>query len=86
VEGLERLRTRCIYQVDGRRLRICIAGDSGLRPTEIKRNDERRGCVIMCERCDPLPKVRPAKPRKLLEPGRFIPKGLFAKPRSKCRK
>jgi hypothetical protein len=94
VEGLERQRSRCIYQVDGPRLHICIAGNRldsarrlrARRPTEIKRDDERLWCVMTCERCDPPPKVRPAKPRKLLEPGHFIPKGFFAKPRAKRRK
>jgi hypothetical protein len=86
IEGLERLRTRCIYQVDGRHLHICIAGDSGRRPTEIMRDDERLWCVMACERCDPPPKMRRAKPRRLLEPGHFIPKGLFGKPRAKRRK
>lgn len=86
IKGLERLCTHCIYEVDEARLRICIAGDSRPRPAEIKQDDERLWCVLTFERCDPPPKVRPAKPRKLLEPGRYIPKGLFGKPRAKRRK
>jgi hypothetical protein len=86
IERLEALTTHCIYQVDGSNLQICIAGDSGSRPKEIRQDDERLWCVLSCERSEPPPKMRPAKPRKLLPPGSFIPRGLFVKPRTKRRR
>jgi hypothetical protein len=82
IEGLEPLRTHCIYHVDGSHLQIGIAGDSGSRPTELRRDDERLWCVLSCERCEPPPRARPARPRKLLQPGRLIPRGMFGKPRT----
>ncbi|HJZ59561.1 MAG TPA: hypothetical protein VKE74_31745 [Gemmataceae bacterium] len=86
IEGLEALTTRCIYQVEGPNLLVCIAGDSQPRPAEMKRKDARLWCLMSLERSEPPPKRRRAKSRKLLEPGRFIPKGLFGKPRAKRRK
>jgi hypothetical protein len=86
IKDLEPLTTHCIYDIDGLNLAICIAGDSRARPTEPKRDDNRPWCMMHLARCEPPPKVRRRKPRKLLEPGRLIPKGFLDDIRPKRRK
>jgi hypothetical protein len=65
--------SRCAYELAGKELRVCVGGDHGPRPTEIRRDDERLWCVIRFERCK-APRAGKAKPAKpTVEPGSFIP-------------
>lgn len=49
-EGLESLVARCVYQIDGDGLLVCVAGNHGPRPTEIRRDDEKLWCVMKLTR------------------------------------
>jgi hypothetical protein len=49
-DGLESFVARCVYRVEGDLLRICVAGNSGVRPAAIMRDDERLWCVMTLSR------------------------------------
>ncbi|QDT14567.1 hypothetical protein [Alienimonas californiensis] len=59
IEGLESLITRCLYEIDGDSLTICIAGDYGPRPVAVRRDDDKLWCVKTFRRCE-----RPRRRRK----------------------
>jgi hypothetical protein len=81
ITGLESLVARCVYKVSGSQLVICIAGNYGERPTEIRRDDERLWCVITSEKTE-LPKRQKSRPSEpLLEPGSLIPQAFLNKRR-----
>ena len=50
IEGLEALVKQCIYRIDGDLLTICVAGNSGERPTEFRRDDQLFWCLLTMER------------------------------------
>jgi len=50
LEGLESLVAQCIYRIDGDDLIVCVAGNHGPRPTEIRRDDGKLWCVIQLTR------------------------------------
>ena len=79
IRGLESLGSKCLLDIQDSRLKICIAGDSGERPTEIRRDDELLWCVMSLERWNgPRPvKTKRRKRRPLLKPGRLIPDGFL---------
>lgn len=79
IPGLEALTTRCIYRTTTDALELCIAGDSGPRPTEFKRDDERLWCLVFFSRCE-KPVVRARRRRSLLRPGKLIPDELLGPP------
>ncbi|MFO0909049.1 MAG: hypothetical protein U0794_11990 [Isosphaeraceae bacterium] len=78
IEGLEPLVRRCVYELEGNILRICVPGAEGPRPTHVVFDPDRVWCVITLKRCDPPKPRKPAKPKPLLEPGSLIPKYLVA--------
>ncbi len=78
IPGLEPLTAQCIYKVDGNELVICIAGNAGKRPSEIRRDDQKPWCLVQLERwTGPRPKKVRRKRKPLLEPGKFIPEGFL---------
>lgn len=67
---------QCVYRIIGDILAICIAGNNGKRPTDLRRDDSRLWCVMTYQRAERPPK-RGAGRKKLLEPGSLMPKPLF---------
>ena len=62
IPSLKALVCRCVYRVEQNRLTICVAGDHGERPTEIRRDDERLWCVITMKKAK-LPQSRKQSPK-----------------------
>jgi hypothetical protein len=58
-------KSQCIYCVAGDELRLCVAGDHGPRPTDIRRDDTRLWLVKTHVRWrgDP-PVIAPTQPRR----------------------
>ena len=77
IKGLEPLTARCLYGVSDDELKICIAGDSKDRPTELRRDDEQLWCIMTLKHTEPTKPSKPRRERPLLKPSSFIPSGFL---------
>jgi len=73
IASLARLVARCIYEIHGDTLIICIAGNYGTRPDVIRRDDDLLWCIVTMERAKRPKSRRPRRVPPLLEPGSLIP-------------
>jgi hypothetical protein len=75
IVGLEGLVTRSIARRNDNLLSVCIAGNYGHRPTELRRDDAKLWVMKEFERVE-RPVKKPKEPRK--RPPGLIPKGLLS--------
>jgi hypothetical protein len=68
IVGLEPLCARCLFRIAGDSLTICIAGNSGERPTEVRRDDRRLWCVMSLERSERPKRRRSGRTTRQPEP------------------